>query len=160
MTQSRILLLAACKHELNLYLFSALCLSGEAQVSASSISLNNVEFTDAVLKNVESPSTSNSAPSKKSDMTYASLRDPFPVEHSDAEDEILSSSKNSACLDASDPPTGVPSGGSGPTFLGNKIQVYPRTANMTLPKGAIVLPISDNEWVAAKLECQKSECSS
>lgn len=140
--------------------------SGEAQVSESFQSLNKDKAgihnlitsatgkssIDAVSQNVESFSSSNAIPSNKSDMTYASLRDPFPDGHSETDDEISLPSKSSEHLDASNPCNSLPRGESGPTFLGDKILVYQRSMNMTLPKGAIVLPISDDEWIAAKLE--------
>ncbi|XXG42584.1 hypothetical protein AAC387_Pa01g2825 [Persea americana] len=138
--------------------------TGEAKVSESFQSLNKDKAgihklitsatgkssTDAVSQNVESFSSSNAMPSNKSDLTYGSLRDPFPDGHSD--DGISLPSKSSEHLDASDPPNSFPRGESGPTFLGDKILVYPHSTNITLPKGAIVLPISDDEWIAAKLE--------
>eukprot|EP00268_Persea_americana_P053538 TRINITY_DN6065_c0_g1_i15.p1 TRINITY_DN6065_c0_g1~~TRINITY_DN6065_c0_g1_i15.p1 ORF type:complete len:479 (+),score=95.95 TRINITY_DN6065_c0_g1_i15:524-1960(+) len=138
--------------------------TGEAKVSESFQSLNKDKAgihklitsatgkssTDAVSQNVELFSSSNAMPSNKSDLTYASLRDPFPDGHSN--DGISLPSKSSEHLDASDPPNSLPRGESGPTFLGDKILVYPHSTNITLPKGAIVLPISDDEWIAAKLE--------
>lgn len=159
-------ILAVCKHELNMHLLTELCFSGEAQVSESFQSLNKDKAgihnliksatgkssTDPVSQNVESLPSSNAMPSNKSDMTYSSLRDPFLDGHSETDDGISLPSKSSEHLDASDPPNSLPLGKSGPTFLGDKILVYPRSTNVTLPKGAIVLPISDDEWVAAKLE--------
>lgn len=161
--------LAVCEHELNMHLLTELCFSGGAQVSESFQSLNKDKAgihnlitsatgkssTDAVSQKVESLesfSSSNSMPSNRSDMTYASLRDPFPDGHSETDDGISLPSKSSERLDASNTPNSLPRGKSGPTFLGDKIRVYPHSTNMTLPKGTIVLPISDDEWVAAKLE--------
>ncbi|RWR80412.1 hypothetical protein CKAN_00904700 [Cinnamomum micranthum f. kanehirae] len=139
---------------------------GEAQVSESFQSPNKDKAgihnlitsatgkssTDAVSRKVESFSSSNAMPSNRSDMTYASLRDPFPDGHSETDDGISLPSKSSERLDASNTPNSLPRRKSGPTFLGDKILVYPHSTNMTLPKGTIVLPISDDEWVAAKLE--------
>ncbi|XP_077247713.1 double-stranded RNA-binding protein 1-like [Tasmannia lanceolata] len=83
-----------------------------------------------------------------SDVTYARLRDPFPVEPS-CEDGISSSSTPSECSDG-------PTGNWGSSLLCNRIRVYPRVADMVLPEGATPLPIDDNMWVAVSLEFPNS----
>ncbi|XP_042469915.1 double-stranded RNA-binding protein 1-like isoform X2 [Zingiber officinale] len=46
----------------------------------------------------------------------------------------------------------LPMPGSSRSMLCNRVQVYPRKADVVLPEGGIVLPFSDDSWVAVSLD--------
>ncbi|XP_042469911.1 double-stranded RNA-binding protein 1-like [Zingiber officinale] len=46
----------------------------------------------------------------------------------------------------------LPMPGSSRSILCNRVQVYPRKADVVLPEGGIALPFSDDSWVAVSLD--------
>ncbi|XP_042469919.1 double-stranded RNA-binding protein 1-like isoform X3 [Zingiber officinale] len=46
----------------------------------------------------------------------------------------------------------LPMAGSSRSMLCNRVQVYPRKADMVLPEGGTTLPFSDDSWVAVSLD--------
>lgn len=43
------------------------------------------------------------------------------------------------------------------SLLCNRVRVYPRTPDMVLPEGAIMLPFSDDMWAAVRLDFSTHE---
>ncbi|XP_058105810.1 double-stranded RNA-binding protein 1-like isoform X1 [Magnolia sinica] len=96
--------------------------------------------------------------SPSTDTIYSRLRDPFPAEPLHLEDGMSSSTPSECSEPSVTDLTSVPAvGRSSPLVLGSRIRVYPRGTNMKLPEGVILLPISDDKWVAARLECAKAK---
>ncbi|XP_059668595.1 double-stranded RNA-binding protein 1-like isoform X2 [Cornus florida] len=93
--------------------------------------------------------------SSSSDIVYATLRDPFPSISSSSEASSTSShSSNSECCTSSITNSSiVPSAGKVKGKLPcKKVLIYPRRLNMTISEGATELPISDDNWVALKMD--------
>ncbi|XP_074557574.1 double-stranded RNA-binding protein 1-like isoform X2 [Curcuma longa] len=58
----------------------------------------------------------------------------------------------SSCHNFTSTHSELPMRGSSRSLLCNRVQVYPRKADMVLPEGAVTLPFSDDSWVAVSLE--------
>lgn len=93
--------------------------------------------------------------STSADIVYANSRDPFPSTCSSPEDGISlpsvhpESSENSTSDPHNETPLGAADGMN--AVPREKIFVYPRGSKVEYPKGATVLPFSDDKWVAMKM---------
>ncbi|WOL07936.1 double-stranded RNA-binding protein 1-like isoform X1 [Canna indica] len=70
-----------------------------------------------------------------------------------SECQSLASSSNINCSDghATSMTSKLSTRGSNSSMLCNRVQVYPRKSDLVLPEGAILLPCSDETWVAVSI---------
>ncbi|KAH7855764.1 hypothetical protein Vadar_028587 [Vaccinium darrowii] len=125
--------------------------------------LSNLTISNAEVNNHHAPAPPSDADinSKRhrcpapTDIIYASLRDPFPSTCSSPEDGFSlplvhsESSKNSNLDSHNETPIGAAKGKN--ALPREKILILPRKPIMTFPEGATVLPLSDDKWVALKM---------